>query len=495
MQSVNPKSVFRAAIEFTQRRWALVLGVSAAVLLPCYWHKHIEAGDLGSHLYNAWLAELVRHGQLPGLWIVGQWNNVAFDLLLTAFGKIFSWAWAERLAVSVCVLIFFWGVFALVSAAARRAPLFSLPVIAIVTYGWTFEQGFINYYLSLGLSFFALAISWRGEGKERFAGLALVPLILLAHPLGLAWLFGAGAYILAAERLDRHRLWLFAGAILIVVSMGAFVQHRFVVYKSGHALYLYNGADQIALYSRLYEVLAVALILTIVFALGNAVWARRNEPNFRKTGSILLQLYVILQCLVLAMPFGVTLPGYKAPLSFLPPRLTTLSAVLICGLLALTRPRRWHVMAYVTAAALFFTLLYRDTGIINHMEEQSERLVSSLPFGQRVLFTIQNPELRLNIAHFVDRACIHHCFSYGNYEPSTGQFRIRAMPRNGAVMTEVPDVWRMENGVYDVTSNDVPAYEIYLCGEKGREVCLRSLQAGRKNNPPLASYTSPFALR
>jgi hypothetical protein len=129
------------------------------------------------------------------------------------------------------------------------------------------------------------------------------------------------------------------------------------------------------------------------------------------------------------------------------------------------------------------------------MEEQSERIVANLPFGQRVLYTIRNPNLRLNIAHFVDRACINHCFSYGNYEPSTGQFRIRATPGNGAVMSEVPDVWNMENGDYYVNSSDLPAYEIYQCGEKGRDVCLRSLQAGEKNNPPLASRVSPFTAR
>ena len=493
MQSGGQKSVFGAAAQFAHQRWALVCGVSAAVLLPCYWHKHIEAGDLGSHIYNAWLAELVRHGRLPGLWIAPQWNNVAFDLLLSAFGNIVSWMWAEKLAVSICVLIFFWGLFALATAASRRVPLFLMPVIAIIAYGWTFEQGFINYYLSLGLSFFALAILWRGEGKERIAVLGLVPVIFLAHPLGLVWLVGGGAYIIAAEKLPRYRLLLFAGSALFVVSIGLFVQHRYFVYTPRHALYFYNGADQVVLYSRVYEALAVAIILFVLVALASELWRRRNDHEFRETGSILLQLYLILQCLVLVMPFAVVLPGYKAPLSFLPQRLTTLSATLICSLLALIRPRRWHLVAYTLAAVLFFSLLYRDTGIINNMEEQSERLLASLPFGQRVLFTIRNPELRLNIAHFVDRACINHCFSYGNYEPSSGQFRLRASPGNRAVMAEVPDVWRMENGVYDVTPNDLPVYELYRCGEKGREVCLRSLHAGEKNSPPLASQVSPFA--
>jgi hypothetical protein len=495
MPSCMQEPVFRAAAQFVGRRWLLILLVSAGVLIPCFWHKHIEAGDLGSHVYNAWLAELVRRGQLPGLWIVHQWNNVAFDLLLSALARVFDWVWAEKLAVSACVLIFFWGVFALVSAATRRAPLFLIPLIAIISYGWTFQQGFINYYLSLGLSFFAVAILWRGKGKERLALLALVPLIFLAHPLGLVWLAGAGGYALAAERLRRHRILVFAAATLSVVSISLYVQHRVVAYQARHALYLYNGADQIVLFSRVYELLAFATLLFVLGALAIELWIRRKDPEFRETGSILLQLYFILQCLIFVLPYGVLLPGYKAPLSFLPHRLTTLSAVVICSLLGLVRPRKWHLVAYTATAAMFFSLLYGDTGIINNMEEQSERLVASLPFGQRVVFTIHNRGLRLFIAHFADRSCINHCFSYGNYEPSTGQFRIRAIPGNGFVMTDFSAVTRMENGQYEVTPNDPPVFEIYQCGLRGRDLCGRPMAVGEKNNPPSDSEDSPFDAR
>src|SRR5258708_38328738 len=108
MQSDIQEPLFRVTSRFIRQRWPLILVISAAVLLPCFWHKHIEAGDLASHIYNAWLAELVNRGQLPGLWIVPQCNNVAFDLLLSAFGKIFGWVWAEKLASSCLWLVFFW---------------------------------------------------------------------------------------------------------------------------------------------------------------------------------------------------------------------------------------------------------------------------------------------------------------------------------------------------------------------------------------------------
>jgi len=63
------------------------------------------------------------------------------------------------------------------------------------------------------------------------------------------------------------------------------------------------------------------------------------------------------------------------------------------------------------------------------------------------------------------------------------------------VMWQVPDVWLMEVGNYNVRAEDLPAYEIYQCGEKGRQVCLRSLEAGEKNSPAVAIQGSPFDVR
>ena len=62
-------SALASAWRFLGRHWTRVLGISAALLLPCFWHRHIEAGDLGSHLYNAWLAQLIENGQAPGLYL------------------------------------------------------------------------------------------------------------------------------------------------------------------------------------------------------------------------------------------------------------------------------------------------------------------------------------------------------------------------------------------------------------------------------------------
>src|SRR5947209_12471837 len=125
--------------------------ISIALLIPCWWQRHIQAGDLGSHVYNTWLAQLIHQGKAPGLWIVPQWTNVLFDWMLSGLGSAFGFAAGEKLAVSAAVLMFFWGAFALVCAAARRAAWFLLPLIAMIAYGWTYHAGFFNFYIALGL--------------------------------------------------------------------------------------------------------------------------------------------------------------------------------------------------------------------------------------------------------------------------------------------------------------------------------------------------------
>src|SRR5580700_3432008 len=163
------------------KKW-LILVISLAMIVPCLWHRRTEAGDLGSHVYNAWLAQLIEKGQAPGLYLVRQWNNVLFDWILLHAANVVGFAAAEKIVVSACVLIFFWGVFAFVAAASGQPPWFLTPCIAMLAYGFSFNMGFLNYYLSLGLASFSLALLWRGRGVERLLGLLLVPFVLLAHP-------------------------------------------------------------------------------------------------------------------------------------------------------------------------------------------------------------------------------------------------------------------------------------------------------------------------
>src|SRR6266436_3721766 len=185
----------KAAADFLRRYWLQAIAISMGLLIPCFWHRRIEAGDLGSHVYNAWLAHLIDHGQAPGLHLARQWNNVLFDILLLKLGNLFGLAAAQKILVPLCVLIFFWGAFAFLAAVSRRAPWFLLPCLVMLAYGWTFNLGFFNYYLSLGLGFFAIAIVWRGRGREFILAALLAVIVLVAHPQGFVWLVGCVGYV------------------------------------------------------------------------------------------------------------------------------------------------------------------------------------------------------------------------------------------------------------------------------------------------------------
>jgi hypothetical protein len=130
--SAKPSLAILAAIRFIRAHPLRVLLLSLLVLIPCFWHRRIEAGDLGSHLYNAWLAQLIAKGQAPGLYVVRQWNNVLADLSLLHLGNLFGLHAAEKIVVAAAVLIFFWGVFSFVAAVTERAPWIFTPCIAVL---------------------------------------------------------------------------------------------------------------------------------------------------------------------------------------------------------------------------------------------------------------------------------------------------------------------------------------------------------------------------
>jgi hypothetical protein len=462
-----------------------ILFASALVLVPCFWHREIVSSDLGSHLYNAWLAQLIRHGQAPGLWLSSQHTNVLFDDLLSGFGALFGLHAAEKIAVSISVLIFFWGIFALAAAATRRPPWYLVPCLALATYGWTFHLGFFNYYLSLGLGFFGLAILWCGSRKEWMGAAALAALCLAAHPLGLVWLLAAGAYVVIARHLPHrgYQLAVFAVATGALVEFHRYLWRHYNVYAGTAPAYAYNGADQLLLFGPRYHIPEYALLTFAVIAVAVDIVRRRRQTGLWKHYGLLLQLYVLVELSVWLLPGGIHFPPPTAALALLTERLTSVSAALICCLLAAMQPRKWHLWATTPIALVFFAFVYQDTAGVNRLERQAVELVSQLPPNQRVLATIEKPEdSRVLIQHIVDRACIMRCFSWGNYEPSTGLFRVRATPGNPYVVSSYDQAVDIENGEYIVQRRELPAYQIYQCSLSGTDLCIRPLEAGEVND-------------
>jgi hypothetical protein len=477
------------------------------VVVPCYWHRRIEAGDLGSHTYNAWLAHLAITGRAPGLHVVWQWQNVLVDWGLSLLARPFGWIAAEKIVVAACVLCFFWGAFALISAAAQRPPWLLVPAIAMVAYGYTFYAGFMNYYLSLALAFWAAALFWRGTRFDWLLAAIVAFLAFMAHPMGFGLLLAVVDYIGATQLADRFTpgtpqspggSWSLgkshgpgkAHVIVLGLAFLGVVAVHFFLHKyrtsSGPGLHgiLFTGADQLMIFGPTYILLSrVLLVLGTTAFLVAAIQDRKHSPILRQAWTP-LTLWGLLVTTATLLPGAVWLPQYISPVSAIVSRITSVTAVIGLCAVASLRPRRWILGFLVVAATIFFILQYRDTAVLNRMEQQAESLVSALPYGTRVSYTIDlHPEIRTNFRHLIDRACIERCFTYSNYEPGTGQFRVRLDPQGSPlVSSSSTGGLAMELGEYIVRPEDLPMVQIYQPNESDlTQLALRPLVAGEKN--------------
>jgi hypothetical protein len=487
METEKDASALSAAADFLRRFRLQAATVSVGLLIPCFWHSRIEAGDLGSHVYNAWLAQLIERGQAPGLYLARQWNNVLFDFLLLKLGNLFGLAAAQKILVPLSVLIFFWGAFALVAAVSRRTPWFLLPCLAMLAYGWTFNVGFFNYYLSLGFGFFATALVWSGRGRELLLVALLAALALIAHPQGFVWLVGCIGYVVLWRMLPgKWKLAVPGAAVLVVVVARRFLMSHYQtvgvwdMYGPG----IYNGSDQIALYSMRYYVLSgVALLFGIACFVVEAIrryWVRASWSDMR----LPLELHWFVVFAIYRLPDVMRLPIYSGWIGALALRLTAVAAVMGLCVLARMQPRKWHTAGFAAIAAVFFVFLYQDSGTLNHMEAQVERLVATLPKGERVTATIWAPsDSRAPfIVHMVDRACIGKCFSFQNYEPPSQQFRVRVDDNSPLNTGNTDAAQEMEAGEYIVRPEDLPMAQIYQCDDHNlTQLCIRQLSAGEAN--------------
>jgi hypothetical protein len=185
----------------------------------------------------------------------------------------------------------------------------------------------------------------------------------------------------------------------------------------------------------------------------------------------------------------------------------------IAGAAVLARHVRSNLFFWSTAAIaiLFFALLYRDGRSVEQVTRSLAAQTASLSGTPRVSALVKFPEYLLepalakplrrpglrqmqlllydenfgiNIAHIIDVACIGQCISYGNYEPSTYQFRVRPLPGNRFAPTEGSVAAKIEQGLYTVQESDMPMYSIYVCGPEVSDFCTRPLKAGETNGYP-----------
>jgi hypothetical protein len=480
LEEVSPFKMQRKA------EMLLALLVSAVILIPCFWQRHIQAGDLASHVYNAWLAQLVGQGNAPGVYTVWQAKNVLFDLMLLKLGGVFGFGAAERIAVSLCVLVFFWGVFTLISVATRRRPWLLLPGLAMLAYGYAFYMGFMNYYLSLGLACFGLAALWHGERRGILLAVILAPLALLAHPLGFLWLVAAGAYRLLWPRMKGWEEWLPPAAAIGIGLAVRWMLARHPEFQPDwpdRPFFQWNGADQFWVFRPATWYVSLAMIAFVIVAtlVDLFPWQRGNGKA--KERRLFPEFYAVAFCLTSLLPENLRPDENAGWIGLLVTRLTLVSAIFMFCWLGTLRTRRWHFFALAACAAVYFTVVYRDTRLSDQLEENAERITRTLSPGTRVLATIfEPPNYRMVTLHVVDRACVGHCFLYSNYELATKQFRLRVSEGSPVAVATTDDSEDMQFGSYEVQEEDLPMKEIYQCDAADwTNLCIRDLKVGEKN--------------
>jgi hypothetical protein len=469
----------------------LMSAISAVVIIPCFWHRHIEAGDLPSHTFNAWLATLVQQGRAPGLYLAPQWYNILFDLLLLYSVKLFGFAAGPKIVVAISVLTFLWGVFSFVAAASERPPWLLTPCITMLTYGYAFNMGFFNYYLSIGLACLGLAILWKQpQRSDWLAAVLIFALATLAHPIGPLWFAGMLAYMAIRKNIRWPWRLIFPAAIIAVFIAGHWYLENYSDFEFSwpeSPFYVFNGLDQLVLYSTRYRLVCYALLAIFIFWLANEYFQRREAPIFSNSFFLSLELYLVAFSVTSLLPENLRGGPYSAWIGLLVSRLTIISVIFALCMLSNLRPNKPAAVATLACSVFFFTLLYRDTATLNRLEAHAESLTAALPFGTLVIPTLASPsDSRIQfVHHIVDRACISHCFTYSNYEPSSAQFHVRVTPGSPLIAYSAADAQEMEGGNYTVRASDPPLVDIYQCDPSDFTVlCARPLTPGEKTGPP-----------
>jgi hypothetical protein len=365
-----------------RRSPAIYVLVSLLLLAPCHWQPRLEGGDLSSHTYSSWLARLIESGRAQGLEEVHQTTNLLFDLILSGLFKVVGSEAAQRISVSLVVLTFVWGAFTFISVVSRRRAWHLMPAIAMLAYGWVFHMGFFNFYLSLGLCFWSLALAWKWKAWRLAAAAPILALAYLANELPVVWTAGLLAYLWMAGRTTaRTRTWLIAVSLPSMVLLRVLVDRTFLAEWFLQRVFMASGADKSWTFDAKYSVVMVAVLLVFGTLFLELVhhWGLR-----RLVSSVPFQVCVVGAAGVFVLPVALLIPGFHHALAYIAERMALGVGVCVCALLGAARPRMLERCALLAAALIFFCFLYRDERAMNALGDRMQGAVAQSAPGHRV---------------------------------------------------------------------------------------------------------------
>ena len=320
----------QAPAKLTASRERALFAVSSLLLLaPCFWQRRLQIGDLESHIYNAWLAQLIESGRAPGLAIVSQKTNVLFDWILSALFRSLGAGPAQRISVALCVLIFAWGAFAFVSRASGRRPWHLMPLIGVLAYGWTLHMGFLNFYLSLGLCLWAAALAWNWTRRGLLAAAPLVLIACAAHTLPVLWAAAILAYAWLWRRTPvNQRSYLLGGALAAIFLGGAAIRNSFPTLWFREQLMNILGIDQVRVFGTWYQFVLLGLVLLCAALLFKQVHQTGMVKAF---WTLPVQIWLLTLVGILVVPNRISIPGYQNSLMFIANRMSLAQGVCLCA--------------------------------------------------------------------------------------------------------------------------------------------------------------------
>jgi hypothetical protein len=426
------------------RRWWYI-ALSVLLLAPVYWQPRVQAGDLSSHIYNAWLAQLIESGRSQGLVIVSQTTNILFDLMLRGLFRLFGAEAAQRISVSIAVLVFVWGAFRFVSVVGGRPAWHLLPCIAMLAYGWVFHMGFFNFYLSMGLCLWVLAVVWEWRPRRVAIAVPLLVLAYTAHALPVVWVAGLMLYQWLARRISpRARVYVTAGSLLGMVAIQIVVGHTMFSHWSAQQIKMASGADQVWVFDGKYYIVLVGL----VFLWGMLFLDLLKASGMRSVVSSLpFQFCMISAAAVSILPTTILLPGFHHTLVYIAERMSLGVGICVCAMLASARPRAFERYALALVAVVFFGFLYRDEKVLNVIEDRMDDVISGLPSGPRIVSGGGGPDLHASAAtYIVGPVCLGRCFCYADCETASARLRIRPVAISSCATVRYGDAWATQAG-------------------------------------------------
>jgi hypothetical protein len=297
----------------------------------------------------------------------------------------------------------------------------------------------------------------------------------VAHLLPVFWAAGVIAYVWLASRLSARGRFVALGSAIAGLSMMALATRwAFLTRWDWTQAVRVTGAEQAWTYDDKYMVITLGLL---------AAWAHLFLGLARRCGadqvaaSMPFHVCALSAAIVVVAPTAVQ--GETLFAVFIADRMSLPVAVCLVALLAQQQPRGPSRIMLPAVAAVFFLFSYVDERVLIRMEERIEKAVGRLPQGSRVISVISLGTVRIEpLRHVADRACLGRCYSYANYEPSTGEFRVRATGPNSIVTADYADSLLMQEGGYTVKRAEAPLFLVDL--DDTNQVAVRQAQAGER---------------